>query len=167
MLNRARKGCSTVRPIRMDTKGPGDPGDLVGQSNDGFIPVGALLEFVQPDSKSVSTAMQMEHARACSVDQQPAQIAVTLLLMLSRVSFPPVECCRGTSPSHAAKSRPRRNRRASPTAARRAVAPRGPMPGIVIKRRAVSSAAARSSISRDAASSCDPPRLNVASRLCD
>lgn len=61
----------------MDKEGPGDPGDLVGLSNNGFIPVGALLEFVQPDTKSVSTAMQMKHARACSVDQQLAQIAVT------------------------------------------------------------------------------------------
>src|SRR3954452_13279357 len=48
--------------------------------------------------------------------------------------LPPVEFCRGTRPSHAANSRPRRNPLGSATIAATAVAIMGPMPGIVAKR---------------------------------
>src|SRR5262249_11047073 len=56
------------------------------------------------------------------------------LLIPNRRSFPPVECWRGTSPSQAAHCRPFLNVLASLTAATRAVALRGPIPGIVISR---------------------------------
>lgn len=69
------------------------------------------------------------------------------LLMPSRVVLPPVEYSRGTRPSQAAMSRALRNCRPRPAAASRAVAESGPMPGTVIRRRAVSSAAATASIS--------------------
>src|SRR5258705_9145309 len=51
--------------------------------------------------------------------------------MPSSFALPPVECCRGTSPSHAAKSRPLRNAAPLPMAATMAVATIGPMPGIL------------------------------------
>ena len=52
------------------------------------------------------------------------------MLIPSSFALPPVEYCRGTSPSHAAKSRPLRNAAPFPMAATRAVATMGPMPGI-------------------------------------
>ena len=45
-----------------------------------------------------------------------------------------VECWRGTKPTHAAISRPFLNALISPIAANSAVAPKGPTPGIVIRR---------------------------------
>ena len=73
--------------------------------------------------------------------------------MPSKVVLPPVEFCRGTRPSQAARSRAFRNWRASPTAAINAVAPIGPMPGIVMSRRAVSSFAASTSTCRETTAS--------------
>ena len=45
----------------------------------------------------------------------------------------PLECFRGTGPSHAGSSRPLLNPQASPTAAARAVASSGPTPSIFAK----------------------------------
>ena len=47
-----------------------------------------------------------------------------------RLSLPPVECCLGTKPIHAARLRPDANVFQSPTSAMRAVATIGPTPGI-------------------------------------
>ena len=58
-------------------------------------------------------------------------------------SLPPDECWRGTSPSHAEKSRPRRKFAMSGAKASTASAVSGPTPGIVCKRRAVSLLSAR------------------------
>ena len=63
-----------------------------------------------------------------------------------RRCLPPVECCRGTSPSHAAKSRPRLKVSGDGASATSALAISGPIPGIVINRRAVSSSRARRTI---------------------
>src|SRR5215471_15105870 len=51
-------------------------------------------------------------------------------------SLPPVECCRGTSPIHAAKSRPDLKVRGSVTVEAMAVAPITPIPGTVSMRQA-------------------------------
>ena len=48
--------------------------------------------------------------------------------------FPPVVCCDGTSPSQAAKSRPRLKVAIGGAKASIAIAVIGPMPGIVCKR---------------------------------
>src|SRR3954451_12261530 len=48
-------------------------------------------------------------------------------------SLPPLECCRGTSPSHAANWRPFLNADGSGTVAAIAEAVIGPMPGIVAR----------------------------------
>lgn len=61
-------------------------------------------------------------------------------------SFPPDECCRGTRPNQAAKSRPRRKLSMGGANASTANALIGPMPGIVCKRRAVSVRDARAPI---------------------
>src|SRR5579862_1614725 len=52
------------------------------------------------------------------------------LLMPSSLALPPVEYCRGTRPSQAAKSRPLRKAAPLPMAATMAVATIGPIPGI-------------------------------------
>jgi hypothetical protein len=67
--------------------------------------------------------------------------------MPSKVCLPPVECCRGTSPSHAGHIAGAFEPGVSPIAAMIAVAPSGPIPGIVMRRRARSSASAISFIS--------------------
>lgn len=56
------------------------------------------------------------------------------LLMPSSVALPPLECCRGTSPSHAASCRPFLKLCASAIEATSAVAVSGPTPGIFSRR---------------------------------
>src|SRR5690349_22263192 len=68
--------------------------------------------------------------------------------------LPPVDFCRGVSPSQAAKSRPARKPSGAGTRAVIAVAAIGPMPGIVISRRATGSAFARWVISASNAWIC-------------
>ena len=62
--------------------------------------------------------------------------------MLPRTCLPPVECCRGTSPTHAAKSRPRLKTSIGGAKVSIARAVIGPTPGIVCRRRVVSPYAA-------------------------
>ena len=66
--------------------------------------------------------------------------------MRPRRSFPPDECCRGTKPNHAAKSRPRRKLSIGGAKASTANALTGPTPGIVCNRRAVSVCVAKAPI---------------------
>ncbi len=70
-----------------------------------------------------------------------------IFVVAPRRCLPPVECYRGTRPSQAAKSRPRRNVSGGGARATSAVAMRGPMPGTVISRRAISLSRARRAIS--------------------
>lgn len=62
-----------------------------------------------------------------------------ILVMRPKRSLPPLELCRGVSPSQAANCRPDENWLGLVTDAASAVAPIGPMPGIVARRRARSS----------------------------
>src|SRR5262245_20086483 len=55
--------------------------------------------------------------------------------ILPSLSLPPVECCLGTKPIHAARLRPDENVFQSPTSATNAVATIGPTPGISSNRR--------------------------------
>src|SRR6516162_1622424 len=55
--------------------------------------------------------------------------------ILPSLSLPPVECCLGTKPIHAARLRPEVNSFQSPTSATSAVATIGPTPGISSSRR--------------------------------
>ena len=79
-------------------------------------------------------------------------------VMPSRRGLPPVVACRGTSPSHAARLRPRAKVSASPTAATSAVALSAPIPGMLVSRRAASSrfASAVNSASNTAILSSSP-----------
>jgi len=62
---------------------------------------------------------------------------------------PPVECCLGTSPSQAAKSRPERKLSIDGAKASMASAVTGPIPGMVCKRRACSSPCPSAGMRRD------------------
>lgn len=70
-----------------------------------------------------------------------------IFVVAPRRCLPPVECCLGTSPSQAAKSRPRGNVSGGGARATSAVAMSGPIPGTVLRRRAVSFDRARRAIS--------------------
>ena len=75
--------------------------------------------------------------------------------MPSSFGRPPVVCCRGTRPSHAAISRPSRNCEASPTAATSAVAAFSPTPGIVASRRVHDALGEEWSIVEDSGRCCE------------
>ena len=46
--------------------------DLVGQRDDGLVPVHAPIERIEPHAHPVSGSIQMDHAGAGAVDEQPA-----------------------------------------------------------------------------------------------
>jgi hypothetical protein len=62
--------------------------------------------------------------------EQAAQIAIALFADTAELVLAPLECCFGTSPIQAEKSRPDRKAFASATLATKAVASAGPTPGM-------------------------------------
>jgi hypothetical protein len=71
-----------------------------------------------------------------------------ILVIWPSRSLPPLECCRGVSPSQAEKSWPQRKVSGGRARATIAAAVTGPMPGMVISGRATGSSFARRAISR-------------------
>lgn len=102
----------------------------------------------QMPSRSLVRSKCVRHVHASRTSNR-RRYALPRLLIPSSVAFPPVEYCRGISPIHAARSRPFLNCLPSQMAAHSALAPRGPIPGMLIKRRAVSSWLTCNSICRD------------------
>lgn len=88
-----------------------------------------------------------------------------IFVVAPRRCFPPVECCRGTRPSQAAKSRPRRKVSGGGARATKVVAISGPMPGIVISRRATSFSLARRLISASSLPIWSSKRVFVSIRI--
>ena len=76
--------------------------------------------------------------RQCAGREQAAQIAIALFADTAEPVLAPLECCFGTSPIQAEKSRPDRKAFGSATLATRAVASAGPTPGISSSRLLVS-----------------------------
>src|SRR4029077_19179656 len=85
----------------------------------------------------------------CCLHEQDAQVAIAALRYLPRIVRSPVEICLGTSPNHAAKSRPLEKLSPVPIAATMALEMIGPMPGTLIRRSHPASRLASSSISLD------------------
>ena len=90
------------------------------------------------------------HSRCSRTERPPwpnnqRRSVLPRLLMPSNLGTRPVPCCRSTRPNRAARSRPRPNSLALPTAATRAVAVSGPTPGTASRRRQRSSALAAAS----------------------
>src|SRR5262245_6741549 len=84
--------------------------------------------------------------------EQAAQIAITLLADTAELFFASLECCFGTKPIQAEKSRPDRNAFGSAILATRAVASARPTPGISSSRLLVSCERCQSMIWRSAGS---------------
>ena len=80
-------------------------------------------------------------------DKQRPEGAPPIFVVAPRRCLPPAKCCRGTRPSHAAKSRALRKVSGGGARTAMAVAISGPMPGTVISRRATSFVFARPAIS--------------------
>jgi hypothetical protein len=70
--------------------------------------------FSQPGVFSALVpAPRGEYRRARTVDQQSAQVTITTFIDAEQLLFPPLDCCFGTTPSHAAICRPFLKLRAS------------------------------------------------------
>src|SRR5215510_4449349 len=82
---------------------------------------------------SVFVLAQRSVARAPCISSLRRELSPRLLIPNKR-GCPPVAYCLGTHPHHAAHGRPVVKTPTSPTAASRAVAVTGPMPGIVNRR---------------------------------
>lgn len=94
--------------------------------HDSHAPSGIVLRPSQ-FKRDIAPMIKSRRMSACpAFDMRPSR------------SFPPDECCRGTRPNQAAKSRPRRKLSMGGANASTANALIGPTPGIVCKRRAVS-----------------------------
>jgi hypothetical protein len=85
-----------------------------------------------------------------------------ILEMRPSPALPPEEFCRGVSPSQAAKSRPRAKVSGGGASASSALAQTGPVPGMRIRRRALSSSRARSRTFTNGGAVTDTPAQRVA-----
>src|SRR5262247_2198490 len=129
-------GCSKLRRSivsSFDHDRPSDARRLVGNGNGDEL--GRLLGQ-QPHDPGMLLRMLpgVSNNGCCTDDEQP----YPCLEMLPSRSLPPVECCRGTSPIHAAKSRPDLKLLGSVTVEAIAVAPITPIPGTVSRRQLIS-----------------------------
>ena len=117
---------------------PSDARHLVGNGNGDEL--GRLLGQ-QPHDPGMLLWMLpgVSNNGCCTDDEQPSEIAISLLGDTAEAApCPPVECCRGTSPIHAAKSRPDLKSLGSVTVEAMAVAPMTPIPGTVSRRQLIS-----------------------------
>ena len=118
---------------------PGDARHLVGQRHsDQFLGLRASMRASHEPSRTRRRMAQRISAAAPTINSRLKSRWPILDILPSR-GLPPVECCRGTSPSQAEKSRPRRKLSIGGAKAWIAVALIGPIPGMVIRRRASSS----------------------------
>ena len=129
-------------------QGPDDPRHLVGQRRPHQHRWLAREHPAQPRAglRHGIRAPLDDHAVGPRISRRLRERS-PILVVAPRRCLPPVECCLGVSPSQAAKSRARRNVSGGGASVASAVAISGPMPGIVISRRAVSSSRARRAIS--------------------
>ncbi len=96
------------------------------------------LEDHPATSQSIHCSVEVSEADRAPWTSSFTDIPVASLADPRSFSFPPVEYSRGTRPNHAARSRAFWNCLPFPIAASSAVAPRAPIPGIVMSRRAAS-----------------------------
>jgi hypothetical protein len=96
-------------------------------------------QTTQPLAEPGVASAQCRQSRSSTLDQHLPQVFAAAFGNPEQARFASVVACRGTSPSHAARLRPRAKVSASPTAATSAVALSAPMPGMLVSRRAASS----------------------------
>src|SRR6516225_9146 len=127
---------------------PGDARELAGQRDGDLVPVQPLRRRREPRAEAISGPVVRAHQQhLCCLDQQRAQIFAASLGNAAKDGPAPPLYCRGTSPSQAAKSRPRSKASPPPIAATIAVEISGPTPGTLINCRHLASDRLRISIS--------------------
>ncbi len=124
--------------VAMDDDRPGDTANLVGQCDGLRLGRSTRHQSSEPWPLQRAVLLRVADNGHRADDEQPSQYRLPCLVMLPSLSLPPVDCCFGTSPIHAARLRPDPNAFQSPISATRAVATIGPMPGISSSRRLAS-----------------------------
>jgi hypothetical protein len=81
-------------------------------------------------NETVTQKLREDYSLKVPILRVEDQYTLPRLLMPSSLALPPVECCCGTTPSHAANSRPLPKAAPFPMAATMAIATTGPKPGI-------------------------------------
>ena len=141
-----RHGRSPVRAA-LDQQGPDDAGRLVGQGDGDQHPRLAREHPRQPRARAAPRWLAQRTTALAPRMSSRRMVRSPIFEMAPSLCLPPVDFCSGVSPSQAAKSRPARKPSGAGTRAVIAVAAIGPMPGIVMSRRATGSALARRVIS--------------------
>ena len=108
-------------------------GKLGCQCNHHNIGMSSGKQIAHPRTECRLLSDIVPHCRSRAMDQLRWQIPVTPFADAQHLVLPPVECCRGVRPNHAARSRARAKALASPTAATSAVALIAPIPGTVTR----------------------------------
>ena len=133
-------GCSKLRRSIVSSLGHDRPSDArhpVGNGNSDEF--GRLLGQQPHDPGMLLRLLPgVSNNGCCTDDEQSSEIAISLLGDAAERSLPPVECCRGTSPIHVAKSRPDLKSLGSVTVEAMAVPPITPIPGTVSRRQPMS-----------------------------
>jgi hypothetical protein len=121
---------------------PHDPRQLVRKGNDsGILCTRCISARSQPPS-GVALVKSVGSADLAPWISSFRKYLLPRFVMPTKRGFPPVVIWRGTSPSQAARSRPRANASPLPIAATSAVAFSTPMPGMVASLRALALARA-------------------------
>jgi len=110
--------------------GPGDARQFISDRHYDFVVWSTLRQPPHPLAKSSGVVLDAKQYRAGTVDQHATQIDIAALADAVQLLLAPVEYCRGTTPTQAAKSRPRRKAEPLLMAATVAVETSGPKPGI-------------------------------------
>jgi hypothetical protein len=128
-ISSSRKRDGFLVALTFGHRGPSHPRKLVGKRDRGNLgwPPGQQRRKPTP----VFGAMDLGIAdhRKCTRCEQASQIAVALFADTAKLVLAPLECCLGTSPIQAEKSRPDRNALGLATLATKAVANAGLTPG--------------------------------------
>src|SRR3974390_670717 len=142
LQNQFMPGCIAAHSRDAQVEGscrlrPSDARHLVGNGNGDEL--GRLLGQ-QPHDPGMLLRMLpgISNNGCCTVNEQPSEITISLLGDAAEPLLSPVECCRGTSPIHAAKSRPDLKLLGSVTVEAMAVAAITPIPGTVSMRQLIS-----------------------------
>ena len=93
----------------MSKNAPRDARELVGKGDGEHVVMQPLLGGLNPRPEPVALPSGRFHFYKndpCRLHEQDAQVAIAPLRYFAEDRAVPVEICLGTSPSHAAKSRP-------------------------------------------------------------
>jgi hypothetical protein len=122
--------------LRLRQHGPDRASHLVGERDCRKHPRFACQHAMEPRSGGPFRQAARTTAMAPMINSR-LMSRWPIFEVFPRICLPPVECWRGTSPSHAAKSRPRLNTPIGGAKVSIAMAVIGPTPGIVCNRRVI------------------------------